>query len=83
MAVQQEISLRRNQQLIGQRLEVLVEGAGDGVSITRSYRDAPEIDGYVIIEQEMPIGEIVPVFITGAMEYDLMAVPANQPLLVA
>ena len=26
----------------------------------RSYRDAPEIDGYVLVEGELPVGEIVP-----------------------
>jgi ribosomal protein S12 methylthiotransferase len=83
MAAQQAISLGRNQALIGQRLNVLVEGAGDGISITRSYRDAPEIDGYVIIDKELSVGEIMSVLVTGAMEYDLMAVPANEPLLVA
>ncbi len=82
MAIQQRISLGRNQAMIGQRLEVLVDGAGDDVSITRSYRDAPEIDGYVIIEDELPVGQIVPAVITGAMEYDLLAVPADKPILV-
>lgn len=83
MALQQGISLARNQTLIGQTLPVLVDGSGDGVSITRSYRDAPEIDGYVIIEDELPVGEMLPVLITGAMEYDLIAIPANKPILVS
>ena len=43
------------------------------LSLGRSYRDAPEIDGYVIVEGELPIGEIVPVRITGATTYDLFA----------
>lgn len=82
MAFQQPISLDQNQQMVGQRLEVLVDGAGDGVSITRSYRDAPEIDGYVVVEKELPLGVMVPVFVTGAMAYDLVAMPANEPILV-
>lgn len=82
MAFQQPISLERNQQMVGQRLEVLVDGAGDGVSITRSYRDAPEIDGFVVVEKELPIGQMVPVLVTGAMEYDLVAMPANEPIMV-
>lgn len=44
------------------------------ISIGRSYRDAPEIDGMVLIEGEAPMGEIVPVRITGAMTYDLTGV---------
>ena len=31
--------------------------AGDGVSIARSYRDAPEIDGFVVVEKELPVGQ--------------------------
>ncbi len=82
MAFQQPVSLGRNQHMVGKKLEVLVDGAGDGVSITRSYRDAPEIDGYVVVEKELPPGQMAEVLITGAMEYDLLAIPANEPILV-
>jgi ribosomal protein S12 methylthiotransferase len=82
MELQQAISLAKNQSQIGRRLDALVDGAGDGLSIARSYRDAPEIDGFVVIEEELPVGELLPVLVTGALEYDLMAVPANQPLMV-
>ncbi|GAB4528322.1 MAG: 30S ribosomal protein S12 methylthiotransferase RimO [Anaerolineae bacterium] len=82
MELQQAISLARNQSQIGRRLDVLVDGAGDGVSIARSYRDAPEIDGFVIIEEELPVGEMLPALVTGAMAYDLVAIPANQPIMV-
>jgi ribosomal protein S12 methylthiotransferase len=71
MEQQQAISLRKNQMQIGKTLNVLVEGKGDGLSLGRSYRDAPEIDGMVIVEGDLPVGEIVPVRITGAMAYDL------------
>jgi ribosomal protein S12 methylthiotransferase len=54
---------------------VLVEGVDKQVSIGRSYRDAPEIDGMVLIEGSVPIGEIVPVQITGALAHDLVARP--------
>jgi ribosomal protein S12 methylthiotransferase len=79
METQQAISLEKNQTQVGRCLDVLVDGAGDGVSIARSYRDAPEIDGFVVIEEEMPVGEMLPVLVTGAMAYDLIAVPASQP----
>jgi len=82
MELQQSISLARNQSQTGRRLEVLVDGAGDGVSIARSYRDAPEIDGFVVIEEELPVGEMVPVLVTGAMTYDLLAISADQPIMV-
>ena len=82
MAFQQPISLKRNQQVVGRRLDVIVDGAADGISVSRSYRDAPEIDGYVVVEKELPVGQMVPVMITGAMEYDLAAIPADEPILV-
>jgi len=72
MALQQQISLEINQAQIGRTLEVLVEGQGDGLSVGRSYRDAPEIDGLVLLPGDAPVGEMVPVRITGAMEYDLI-----------
>jgi len=72
MALQQGISLEKNKQFIGQRLEVLIEGTGDGVSVGRSYRDAPEVDGMVIIHEELPVSEFASVRITEALEYDLV-----------
>lgn len=71
MALQQRISLEVNQAFVGHRMDVLVEGSADGISIGRSYRDAPEIDGMVILDSEVTVGEIIPVHITGAMAYDL------------
>ncbi len=72
MELQQRISLAKNRQVVGRTLDVLIEGAGDGISVGRSYRDAPEVDGLVLIEGELPVGQIVPVRITGALEYDLV-----------
>ena len=71
MELQQGISLERNQAFVGRRLDVLIEGQGDGITLGRTYRDAPEIDGMVLIEGDIPAGEIVPVQITGALAYDL------------
>ncbi len=71
MLLQQEISLARNQQLIGKTLPVLVEGFDNGLSVGRSYRDAPEIDGLVLVEGKAPVGEITQVQITGALVHDL------------
>jgi ribosomal protein S12 methylthiotransferase len=84
MVKQQGISLARNQLWVGRELEVLVEGqgavegTGESISLGRSFRDAPEIDGMVIVEGQLPVGEIVPVRITGAMVYDLTGVPAAE-----
>ena len=82
MALQQRISLEKNQAFVGQTLDVLVEGTGDGLSLGRSYRDAPEIDGMVIIDGEVPPGELVPVRISGAMAYDLSGTVATVPAQV-
>lgn len=75
MELQQQISLARNQAQVGRVLPVLVEGTNDGLSVARSYREAPEVDGYIVIPGELPVGELVPVRIDGAMVYDLTAVP--------
>lgn len=77
MDLQQTISLEVNQSYIGKKLDVLIEGSGEGISIGRSYRDAPEIDGMVIVESELPVGKIVSVQITGSMPYDLSGVPTT------
>jgi ribosomal protein S12 methylthiotransferase len=78
MEMQQNISLQINQSYVGKTLDVLIEGYDEeqGISIGRSYRDAPEIDGMVFIEGDAEVGEIVPVRITGAMAYDLTGVLA-------
>lgn len=84
MLAQQQISLQANQAWIGRSLDVLVEGQGEleggggPISLGRSYRDAPEIDGMVIVEGRLPVGEICPVRITGAMVYDLSGMPAEE-----
>ena len=71
MKLQEKISLEKNQHWIGRTLGVLIEGQGDGISVGRSFRDAPEIDGLVLIEEEAEPGTIVQVKITGAMTHDL------------
>lgn len=85
MLRQQQISLARNQRLVGKTLTTLIEGADKkkNISVGRSYRDAPEVDGLVIIDGTVPAGEMIPVKITGAMEYDLTgSVTQEQPLIV-
>jgi ribosomal protein S12 methylthiotransferase len=80
MELQQNISLQVNQSYVGKTLDVLIEGFDNGISVGRSYRDAPEIDGMVLVEGKAKVGEIVPVRISGAMAYDLTGVLA-QPLI--
>jgi ribosomal protein S12 methylthiotransferase len=78
MAEQQRISLEKNQAQVGKILDVLIEGQGDGLSIGRTYRDAPEIDGLTILEGEHPVGQMLPVRITDALAYDLHGVPVSE-----
>lgn len=80
MEKQQLISLERNQEFIGHTLDVLIEGVGHGISVGRSYRDAPEIDGLVLVKGKIPAGQIFPVHINSASVYDLsgMSNPLNN-----
>jgi ribosomal protein S12 methylthiotransferase len=79
MAVQQRISLEKNQAQVGRTLDILIEGSNDGISVGRSYRDAPEVDGLVIVEGEVSVGALVPVHISGALAYDLTGSVATAP----
>ena len=72
--VQEEISLKKNQVFIDQDMQVLIEGNGDGISIGRSYRDAPEIDGMVLVQGIIEPGTFVNARITGALIHDLIAI---------
>ena len=76
MALQQEISADKEERRIGQEMSVLIEGYlyEDDIYIGRTYMDAPKVDGNVFVraEEELISGDIVPVRITGANEYDLM-----------
>jgi ribosomal protein S12 methylthiotransferase len=78
MELQQGISLEENRRWVGRPLDVLVEGRRKGLSVGRSYRDAPEVDGVVLIEGDAAPGEMVRVRITGALPYDLIGVLENK-----
>ena len=76
MALQQPISRHRNEATVGSVTDVLVCGTdGDGRWFGRTATQAPEIDGTVLLEGELAEGELVPVRITAAGDYDLFGVP--------
>jgi len=75
MIVQQGVSLARNRAQVGRELEILIEGVGDGLSVGRSYREAPEVDGLVLVPGEAAVGDIIRARVVGAQEYDLIAEP--------
>jgi ribosomal protein S12 methylthiotransferase len=67
--LQDGITARGRDALIGSVVQVLVDGPGVG----RSHREAPEIDGVVSVPRDLPAGELVTVAITGAAGPDLEA----------
>ena len=65
--IQDQITAKHRDKLIGQNIEVLV----DEVGIGRSWREAPEIDGVVNIPEDLPVGELASVTVNGATGPDL------------
>jgi ribosomal protein S12 methylthiotransferase len=78
--LQDDITGRRRDELIGATLRVLVDAAGTG----RSTREAPDIDGVVHIGHDLPVGEFAEVEIVDALGPDLVAAggdPARDEVL--
>jgi ribosomal protein S12 methylthiotransferase len=77
MEAQNEISFEINEGWVGKTIDVLLEGeTDDGRLVGRSYRDAPEIDGLVLVAgvpDEIEMGEIVRAKVINALAYDLEA----------
>lgn len=80
MAVQAGISREKLSQRIGQRLTVLVDEVEEEQVIARSYADAPEIDGNVIVPGpwDLDSGDFIEVEVTGAGDHDLWARPVED-----
>lgn len=76
MELQQEISRAKHRALIGQTLEVMVEGVSDETELLlvgRNSQQAPDIDGVTYINDgEAKVGDLVQVRIEDAMDYDLI-----------
>lgn len=76
MELQQDISAACNETYIGRTLDAFVEGkvADENVYVARTYRDAPDVDGYLFIQttRELMTGDMVSVQVTGSYEYDLI-----------
>jgi ribosomal protein S12 methylthiotransferase len=74
MALQQSIAFARNREMPGRVVESIVDGPADGGGVHpgRTYGDAPDIDGAILIRGRMLApGAIGPVRVTGAEGYDL------------
>ncbi len=89
MSVQSRISAEIGAAQVGRELPVLVESmdgqtAGDGspIFVGRSYRDAPEVDGFVFCRGVARPGSMPTVRITGALDHDLLAEPVSSDTLL-
>jgi ribosomal protein S12 methylthiotransferase len=75
MEIQKEISAQKNREIIGKELKVLVESEEEDFYVGRSYRDAPEVDGEVLINSNDIIipGNFYFAEVYDSDEYDLFA----------
>lgn len=82
MELQQEISLEKGNNRIGQELMVMIEGkvSGESAYIGRTYGDAPNVDGYLFVQtgELLMTGDFARVRVTGALEYDLIGELADE-----
>jgi ribosomal protein S12 methylthiotransferase len=71
MKMQQRIAREISEAQIGKVLRALV----DQPTVARSHGDAPDIDGRILLTKPAPVGQFLPVRITGAQVYDLIGEP--------
>lgn len=76
MELQQAIAFEKSEAMIGRELIVMVEGkvADENAYVSRTYMDAPGVDGYLFIQtpEVLMTGDFARVRVTGALEYDLI-----------
>jgi len=72
--LQDSITARRRDDLIGEKMTVLV----DEIGVARSHREAPEIDGVVHVSETLSVATFVEVEIADALGPDLVATGANR-----
>lgn len=76
MELQQEIAFGKAREMEGRIMSAMIEGkiADEDCYVARTYRDAPDVDGYLFVRtgRELMTGDFVRVRITGAHEYDLI-----------
>jgi MiaB/RimO family radical SAM methylthiotransferase len=70
--IQDDITAAANASVVGSTFEVLIDQVEEGQAVGRSYREAPEIDGMILLDSGDP-GEWVTATITGAYGSDLSA----------
>ena len=76
MELQQEIAFEKAEDMPGTVLTVMVEGkvADEDTYVTRTYKDAPGVDGYLFLNTtaNLMTGDFVKVIVTDSNEYDLI-----------
>ena len=76
MELQQEIAFEKAEDMIGRILTVMIEGkvADEDTYVARTYRDAPNVDGYLFVNTTASLmtGDFVRVQVVDANEYDLI-----------
>lgn len=76
MELQQEIAFEKAEDMPGTILTVMVEGkvADEDTYVTRTYKDAPGVDGYLFLNTtaNLMTGDFVKVLVTDSNEYDLI-----------
>lgn len=80
MSVQQEIVEENNQNLVGEKIDVLIDGEYEDQTYTfgRYYGQAPDIDGLCLLAAPAEPGQIITCTITEAQDYDLIVQPATR-----
>ncbi len=82
MELQQEIVFEKAAGREGQILEAVVEGylPKEGVYVTRTYMDAPNVDGYLFLtsDRELESGSFVKAEVTGSSDYDLTGIEVTE-----
>lgn len=82
MAMQRRISFEKSMAEIGKEMTVFVEGRmpEENAYVCRTYKDAPNVDGYLFMETEKDLmtGDLIKVRVTDAQQYDLMGVPTDE-----
>jgi len=81
MEIQQEIAFDWGQNMVDYELDCLIDEPSDepGIWIGRTFADAPEIDGNVLVQGDnLQPGQMVPVTIVEADDYDLVAIVSED-----
>lgn len=76
MELQQAIAFEKAEEMVGKVLDVIIEGkvAEEDVYVARTYRDAPNVDGYLFLNTAASLmtGDFVKALVTDSNEYDLI-----------